>query len=388
MVALSREAGFTYGAGLQTLAGIISQGVDDAKVRGVPMTLQAGWAYDAAAAMASDKGSFINQTAHKFQCMMEAAVYRLELQYIHGSRGIAVTDAAQDSVAAVTAGDNGNNYAILPIDPLYYAAANFAGSEGALISFILNSDNSTASAAAGVGNVVNKFEIIAVDTDSKTITVKCYDANAAAALVVEIETAAYNVYFYGAAGNEMVGLRAISSNIASGSSSLYGIDASSYSVWRGNSYAVGTANLTLEKIYLGLAKAVGRGLLEDVVILVSPMSFATMANDEAALRQYNSKIMSADRGVEAIKFVGPNGSVEVLPHPMCFESQAIAFPIKKAERIGASDLTFKRPGGSEEMIQEMATQTGFECRLYSDQAIFLPDPAKCVLFTGISNASS
>jgi hypothetical protein len=381
MIALSREAGFTYGAGLQTLSGIISQGVDDAKVRGVPMTLQAGWAYDAAAAMASDKGAFINATSHKFQCMMEAAVYRLELQYIHGSRGIAVTDSEQDSVAIVAAGDNGNNYAIIPINPLYWAAANFAGSEGALVSFIASSDNSTASAAAGVGNVVNKFEIISVDTDAKTITVKCYDATASAALVVEVEAAAYNVYFFGAAGNEMVGLRAISANTGS----LYGINAANYSVWRGNSSAVGSANLSLEKIYLGLAKAVGRGLLEDVVILVSPMSFATMANDEAALRQYNSKIMSADRGVEAIKFVGPNGSVEILPHPMCFESQAIAFPIKKCERIGATDLSFKRPGGNDEMIQEMSTQTGYECRLYSDQSIFLPDPAKCVLFTGISN---
>lgn len=380
-VALSREAGFTYGAGLQTLSGILSQNVDDAKVAGAPMTLQAGWAYDAAAAMASDKGAFINATAHKFQCMMEAAVFRMELQMIHGNKGIAVTDADQDSVCAVAAGDSGNNYAVIPIDPLYWSAACLAGCESAYVSLYQTSDNSTANTRAGIGNVANKFEIIAVDTDAKTVTLKCYDATAATNLVSDCESTEYYVKFWGAHGNEMIGLESIVSNTGT----LYNISGATYSTWKGNTYAVGTANLTLKKVYSGVAKAVGRGLLEDVALLVNPLTFATMANDEAALRDYNAKMTTADRGFENIKFVGPNGAIEVISHPLMFESQAIAFPIKKAERVGATDLTFKRPGGSDEMIQEMATQTGFECRLYSDQAIFMPEPAKGVLFTGIAN---
>jgi hypothetical protein len=387
-ISLSREAGFTYGAGLQTLSGIISQGVDDAKVRGVPMTLQAGWSYDAAAAMASDKGAFINSTAHKFQCMMEAAVFRLELQMLYGNIGIAVTDASTGTASPAT-GDyltavTNTQDVVIAIDPLYWAAGIFAGCEGAWISLYRNSDNSTGSAADGgdSSNTENKFEIISVDTSAKSITVRTKDATEAAALVVELEANAYNVYFHGAKANEMVGLKSIVSNTGS----LYGISAASYSTWRGNTYAVGSANLTLKKAFLAVSQAVGRGLLEDATLVVNPLTFATMANDEAALRQYTGKVVTADRGVENIEFVGPNGKIEVIAHPLMQESLAIAFPTKKAERIGASDLTFKRPGGSDEMIQEMATQTGFECRLYSDQSIFLPDPSKSVLITGISNA--
>ncbi len=386
-VSLSREAGFTYGAGLQTLSGIISQGVDDAKVRGVPLTLQAGWAYDAAAAMASDKGAFINSTAHKFQCMMEAAVFRIELQMLYGNQGIAVTDASTGTASPAT-GDyltavTNTQDVIVAIDPLYWAAGIFAGCEGAYVSFFRNSDNSTGSAADGgdSSNTENKFEIRSVDVANKSITVITKDATEAAALVVELEANPYNVYFYGAKGNEMVGLKTILSNTGS----LYGINSATYSAWKGNTYAVGTANLTLKKAFLAVSQAVGRGLLEDATLIVNPLTFATMANDEAALRQYSGKVSTADRGVENIEFVGPNGKIEVVSHPLLHESLSMCYPSKKAERIGASDLTFKRPGGSDEMIQEMATQTGFECRLYSDQAIFLPEPSKSILITGIAN---
>jgi hypothetical protein len=72
---------------------------------------------------------------------------------------------------------------------------------------------------------------------------------------------------------------------------------------------------------------------------------------------------------------------------MVKEGEAMAFPKAKCERIGATDLTFKTPGKEgEEMFLQSATYTGYEVRLYSEQAVFLPCPSHCVLFTGISNA--
>jgi hypothetical protein len=376
-VALTREHGFSYGESLTTaLEGIISQNVDDVKVRGADFTLRAGWTYSVAHSMASNKAAFIDQTAHKFMSMMESAAFRLEAQMIHGSKGILVTDANQDAVAAVT----NTKYAVIPINPLYWSDAVASGLENANVSLYLASDNSTASAASGPGSVVNKFSVSSVDLSAKTITVECKDGTEAAALVAEVEAAGYYVKFYGAHSNEMVGLTTIASNTGT----LFGVNAATYSAWKGNTIAVGSANLTLKKILLGVGKAVGRGLMEKAVVLVNPQTFATMANDEAALRQYVAKTVVGDRGVNAITYVGSNGPIEVISHPLVHESEAIAFPVGKASRIGSTDLTFGRPG-SDEILFDMQSYGGIEARLFSSQALFLPAPSHTCLFTGISN---
>jgi hypothetical protein len=378
-VSLTREHGFSYGESLTTaLEGIISSNVDDAKVRGADMTLRAGWTYSVAHSMASSKAAFIDQTAHKFMTMMESAAFRLEAQMIHGSKGILVTDAGQDSVAAVT----NTKYAVVPINPLYWSDALAVGLENANICFLAASDNSTSIGNHGPSST-NKFPVTAVDLSAKTITVECLDGTEAAALVVDIETAAYNIYFYGANSNEMVGLRSIVANTGT----LYGISGSSYSAWQGNTHTVGT-NLTLKEILVGVGRAVGRGLASKACVLVNPQTFATMANDEAALRQYTAKTTVGDRGVSKIEYVGSNGPIEVVTHPLVWESQAIAFPIDQASRIGSTDLTFNRPGSDGEMLFDMQSYGGIEARLFTSQALFLPKPGHCVLFDGISNAIS
>lgn len=384
MIHLSREAGFTYGSGLQTLAGIKTSDDDDAKVRGAPLTLQSGWSYDAAAALASSKQAFIEGTAHKFSVMMEAAIYRLELQMLYGASALGVADSSDDATTQVTA----TSKVIIPITDASWSSGIWSGSEGAYVSLFLSASPYTASAAAGddASNTVNKFSIYSVDPTNKTITVNTKDGTEAAALVVEIEAADYDIFFYGAynAGTsyEMTGLHSILGNTGT----LFGINAATYSLWKGNTYACGSANLTLERIFMGQAQAVGRGLLEDVSILVSPSTWSTVANDEAAYRRYNAQVAKAVRGFDSIQFIGPNGKIDIIAHPMMKDSMAFSFPTDKVVRLGASDLTFKRPGSSDQMVQEMATQTGFEVRLYSDQAIFCTCPNKCVLFSGISNA--
>ena len=378
-VKLTNEHGFTYGSGLATLQDIISSDVDDAKVQGASMTLRAGFSYDAAANMASSKGSFMSATKYKFKAMMESATHRLEAQLLYGGDGLGIADSSQDSVTAVVDTKN----VVIPITVASWASGIWAGSEGAYVSLHTTAADVASAAEGGdSSNTVNKFEIASVSSADKTITVVTKDGTEAAALVVEIEAADYNIRWYGAISNEMVGLRSIISNTGT----LFAVSGASYSLWQGNTYPVGAANLTLQKIYSGVNMAVGKGLMEEVVVLVSPATFATMAADEAALRRYNAESKKGKNGFEALEFHGPSGKIEVVVHPMVREQEAMAFPIKRAERIGATDLSFNTPGRSDEMFLQMASSTGYECRLYSEQALFLPCPAKCVLFTGISNA--
>jgi hypothetical protein len=349
-VKLTNEQGFTYGAGIQTLAGIISADVDDAKVRGSSLTLQTGFSYDAAANMASSKAAFVDATKFKFMAMMEAASYRLELQMLYGGQDLGTV--ASVSTDTVTLSD------------ATWASGIWAGQEGAEIDIY---------ETTGVTLQVSS-KIVSVDSDTKSITISTGDGASVAATDI--------IRFKGATGNEMTGLRSVVSN----SGTLYGVSGSTYSLWQGNSFGVGSANLTLRKIYQGTAKAVGKGLMEDLSVLVSPATYATLANDQASLRRYNAATSEAENGFETIKFYGPNGRIEVVTHPLIKEGEAIAFPHKRAERIGSTDLTFNTPGKGDEMFQQLSSQTGYECRLYSEQSIFLPCPAKGILFTGISNA--
>jgi hypothetical protein len=355
-VKLSNEHGFTYGAGLQTLQGIISSDVDDAKVRGSSMTLLSGFSYDAAANMVSSRGAFETATKFRFSAMMESATHRLELQILYGGDGIGITDSTQDSVTAVV----NTSQVLIPITPASWAAGGWAGQEGAFIS-LFTAAAGTASAVLGndASNTVNKFELKAIDNAAKTITLATKDATEAGKLVVEIEAEDYDAFFFGSKSNEMVGLRSIVSNTGT----LYGISGASYGLWQGNTYAVGSANLTLKKVLQGVNMAVSKGLRENVVVLVSPATYATMANDEAALRRYGAEKVGGRGAGNGLTFVGPSGQIEIIVHPMIREAEAIAFPKAKCERIGATDLTFKTPGREEEMFQQSATLTGYEVRL-------------------------
>jgi hypothetical protein len=319
--------------------------------------------------MASDKGSFETATKFRFKAMMESATHRLEAQMLYGGIGLGVTDSAQSAT------DNDPDV-VVPLTAAAWAAGIWAGQEGAQISLF--------TAAAGTPSAVdsNKFTLVGVDNANKAITLKTSGTAAAAALVVEVDAADYDVFFNKAKGNEMVGLRSIVSNTGD----LYGISGASYGLWQGNTFAVGTKALTLKLILQGINLAVSKGLREDAVVLVSPATYALLVNDEAALRRYGAEKVGGRGASDGLMFIGPSGNIEVRVHPMVREAEAMAFPKGKAERIGATDLTFKTPGREEEMFQQSATLTGYEVRLYSEQSIFLPCPSHCVLFTGISNA--
>ena len=293
--------------------------------------------------------------------MMESASHRIEHQMIYGGQGLGILNGAPSSPSA-------GEY-LLTINAASWSAV-FVGQEGALMDLHVVNTSATRNLAA------NPLTILEVDTDNKQILVSCSTDLTVASVAGDY------LYFRSAYANEMVGLKSVVSNTGT----LYGISGANYSLWKGNSHPVGAANLTLKKIYDGLAKPVNKGLMEDVVVLVSPATFATQANDEASLRRYNAARGTAENGFEAIKYFGLNGMIEVIPHPLVREQEAIGFPIKKAERIGATDITFKTPGKGDEMFQQLHDQTGYECRLYSEQSIFLPCPAKGILFTGISNA--
>ena len=161
-----------------------------------------------------------------------------------------------------------------------------------------------------------------------------------------------------------------------------------YDLWRGNSYASAGA-LTFGKIQAAISVAVGRGLLEDVVLYVNPKSWASLLTEQAALRMYDSSYSegTSKNGSRELKFFSQNGSVTVKAHPFVKEGDAFIVPLKRLARVGSTDITFTAPGakGAKEMFVDLQNSMGYQAKLYSGQTLFVSTPAKCVKITGISS---
>jgi len=372
-VNLTHEHGYSYGSGLVTLEEAIQSENDDAKVTGSPFYLRTVFTYDAAAAMVSGgKESFISGTEYRLMKMKNSAAYRLELQMLYGGSGLAKTPATQTCVLS----GSGNADVTFEVAAAAWSPAIWAGAEGAQVAiFLASNGNALASATT------NKFTVKSVDSDNRKITLTEVAAGDSADFKAAVDAAAHDIYWFGAKGNEMTGLRSIISNTGS----LFGINGATYSLWQGNTFASGGA-LSLKKILQATNKAVSKGLMEDVLCLVSPATYAILANDEASLRRYPDSSEKAKRAPKGIVFCGPSGDVEIMSHPLVKEGEAMIFPVNEFKRIGASDVTFKTPGREEEMFLQLPSQTGYECRLYSDQALFGAAPHKCILITGITNS--
>lgn len=355
-VILSQEHGFTYAAassGAFSLNSAIAANLKNAEVVGSQLLLRSALDYEAAARASKGDKAFKKSIDVMVENMVNSFAKRIEIQLLYGQSGLGVVASYSGASITLTAAS--------------WAVGIWSGMENAKI------DVYTGGTKQNTSDVV----IESVDVANKKIT------HVAGATFSSSPTSGDVIYFKGAKGTEFAGLDAIITNTGS----IFGIDASVYSLWKGNSFPVG-GNLTFSKIMQGLALAVGRGLEEKVVLMVSQATWATMISDVAALRKFDSSYESreAKNGSQSIKFFGQNGEVEIIPSIHIKEGEAFAFPPKRLKRLGATDITFKMPDRGEEYFLHLPDAAGYELRAYSNMALFIEHPAKCVKFTGITNS--
>jgi hypothetical protein len=180
----------------------------------------------------------------------------------------------------------------------------------------------------------------------------------------------------------MAGMHKILTNTGT----LFNISAATYNLWKGNTATV-SGQLTMGKLLSAISKAVVRGLNEKVVVCVNPKTWANLASDLAALRRFDGSYdkKKGENGVESISYVGQNGEIEIISHSLVKAGQAFVFPPKRAKRIGAQEISFKTPGREDEIFLHLPSNAGFELRVYSDQALFIEAPARCVYIDGFTN---
>lgn len=355
-IVVSDEHGFSYGEAdeTMTLNTEIAATLKEISVTGFQICGAASINYDAAARSMTNEAAFMDGAHLVIKNLMDSHSKKLEASLLYGRCGIGIVSSLNSQDIIVTAA---------------------SWSDGLMMSLIgAKLDVYAANSTLRRGDLT----VTAVDPANYTITVTGTTTNIVATDVIFFDGAVGTTM--GTNDKECAGLHYIMSNTGS----LFGVDAAAYPAWKAQSYSCGSAPLTMTKVLSGAALANSRGgLQEESVLLVHPSSWNNLNSDQSALVVQDPKNSKSENGFGEIVYRGVSGKIRVISHPAVRRGNAYLFAPKNAKRVGACDITNKRPGGSENIFFESQTLSAHIIRSYSNQAIFLEKPAATCLFTNI-----
>lgn len=355
-VIVAQEQGLTFAASTDdafTLNAAVAGQLKDAVILGNACVLKSVLGYNAASRAGNGGAqSFMNATKYLVRNMLESVSKAIEVEMLYGTVGYGAVGSTAGNVVTIATAE--------------FASGIWSGSENMPIEF----RDSTGANIRGQANITQ------TNISNMTITVDLLPAGVVATDII---------WRKGAYGNEFAGLHAIISNTGT----LFGINAAQYNLWQGNTYSAGSASLSLAKVERAIAKAVGKGLQSDVVLLLNPTTWADMLVEQTALRQFDSsyKTSEMDNGSRTIKFYGQNGMIEVMPSIYVKQGYAYIFVKEELVRVGSTDITFERPGAEGKFFRDLETAAGYELRCYTDQALLCIAPGHTVLINQIVNNS-
>lgn len=368
-VLLSTELGFSYGGQTASAFAInasVSLQTQPCIVRPSEIVLQSQISTGAIKRAENTKGAVEGTLEVVTEAMLSSCRKRVELAMLYGQSGI--------GKIASGSGTAGNR--VYTVTAASWAPGTYSGVENAGLDVY--------TAAGSKINTLAPVVITAVNPTTRALTVT---GNATDLTAVDAAIAGgTNLFWYASYALEMVGIDQIITNTGV----LFGIDASVYSLWKGNVYDCLSAPLTMAKVLSGMNLAVGRGLMKDVTLFVSPDSYANLNNQSAGQRLFDDSYKSskAENGFESIDFHGSNGTIKVVPHAFCKQGDAFAFNVDDLMRVGSTDIVFQSNGtdatsGDQEYLTLSATQSAYALRIYSDQSIFHLAPSQTLKFINI-----
>lgn len=374
-VRLAYPQGFTYlkgdgTAGVTALKDVVGSVQARAEISGSQIILRDLMSYEDAMKLSTSKSAFKKGSLYFLEGMQKAFRKRLEMSLMTGSSGIARSSGSTNIDATSTT---------VTINASYWASGAFSGMEGAKIQFYKVSDNALISSSTDA-----IFSITSVDAINKKIVVT---GTATGITALDSFNAACYIYFNGAYGNEMVGLHSLL-NTTSGD--VFGISATTYSLWRATQFAPTNAGpLSYDKVKKAVARAVGQGLDDDCTLIMSPGAWEDVSNNLAALVRYAGKDKAKySIGAEALEIFGQNGKLTILPSIFCWEGFAYGLHTDSLKRVGASDVTFNVPGvANGEMFFNLPGYNAIESRAMCHQAIFTDQPGKHFAISNIVNGA-
>lgn len=355
-VILGHEHGVTFASSDDdafNLNAPVAGQIKDAQVRGNPVVLRSVLGYTAASRAAQGGAkAFMDATKFLVANMLRSICKKLEIELFYGQMGYGTVASTAGNVITITTAE--------------WAPGIWSGGENMPIEI------RDTTGATSRGEAV----ITAVDLDARTVTVNLLPAGTTGTDVI---------WHKGAYGNEFAGVHKILTNTGT----LFNISASTYSLWKGNSYGAGSAAFSLAKTERAIALAVQKGLDNDVKVFVNPKTWADLLVEQTALRRFDSSYSSenATSGSKSIKFYGQNGMITIEPSIYVKEGYSYILSMDEFNRVGSTDVTFKRPGMEGQFFRELENSAGVELRCFSDMALFCAAPGKNVIVTGITNTA-
>ena len=326
------------------ISGVIKQ----ASIRGYQMVLRSALAFDTMfASDSAGERAFEEATKYIFQAMMDSMAKKLEIRLFYGQSGLAKVGSVSSNTITIASGE--------------WSAGIWGGAENMRLELF-----------DSAGNLRGDCKVVTVDFDAKSITVDALPAGV---------VATDDIFEYGSKGKEMAGLHKIITNTGS----LFGISASQYSLWKGNSHSVGGA-LDFKKLATGLAKPVAKGLQSDVTVYVSPKTWSDLMTEQAGSRRFDVSYKSskAENGSEALEFFSQNGKMTITASIFVKEGYAYAINHEQFVRVGSTDLTFKNPLSNEDFFHLLENNAGVGIRCYTNQALFCIKIGHQLVYTGIA----
>lgn len=322
----------------------------DAVVRGTQAVLRSVLGLGAASrASSAGPKAFKQATKYLVSNMLKSITKKIEIQMLYGQVGYATLGAQ-----AAT------NTILIP--DAEWAPGIWGGSEGMPIE-----------QRDALGVLVKSMKVVSVNFETRAITV---DGVATAVTAGDV------LWHKSAYGNEFAGIHKIITN----TTTIFGINAANYALFKGNVYDAQNSVLSFAKIQSAVSKAVEKGLEGDVKVVLNPEVWADVMNDQAGLRKYDQSYSTTklENGAMGLEFYSQNGSMELIPSIHCKRGYAYIISLEEMVRIGSTDITFNRPGAEGQFFKDLENSAGYEMRAYTDQALFCHAPARNTIIINIA----
>lgn len=375
-VILTNEHGYTYmgtAGDSTTLETPVTTTSKDAVVSAYSYCMASSLSLAAISrAQASGPQAFKSAVSVIMGSALESSKKRLNISCYYGQKGIGdVPDTAATVETTATT-------ATLVFSAASWAPGIWAGAEGALLQFYDLDDDALISSGADA-----VFAVTSVANSTRTVVVTG-TSTGIDALDVAVQAGGVRAYFKGSKTNDMPGMVKVLENTGT----IFNIDASIYGLWRAQTRNV-AGQLTMDEVLEGVADLVGRGLTQDVILLVNPATWADLHAEQMAARVYDGSYSSskATSGSEAIQYYGPTGKVTVKGDPCIKGGDAFLIVPEHWKRIGSAEHDSNLPTQDQNPFFADATTASVGFRLFSDQAIYCRKPAQQLYFYGIVNGA-
>lgn len=368
-VQLRRPQGVTFASGSTAtdafaLNGSIASNIQNAYVDASSIVMQDNLSYTMVSRAMDNEQAFADLFDTTVEGLMSQIRTNIELMCFHGQSDLGTVETAS------TVGST----RLVTISKATWAAGIWPQYEGALVDVYTDS---TLATKVGTG----PYQVAGVNVAARQFTL---EGTGFASITTSNVIVPYNTGTSGA--NWALGM----SKIITKAGTIFGIDNSAYGNFKGNSYSGVAGVLTLGKINTAASLAWNRGTASKLTCFVSSWTWTDMNVDAAALRRFaESTKAGLDIGTTSITYYGPNGQIEIVPHRFVKAGEAYLVDLTKWSRIGSKDVTFNLgiPGFSENFLQQLPSNAGFQIRNYSDQAPFCWDLSGQTFISGIVNNS-